>query len=63
MNDYLKIRDLIKKYKCGVCCGVGSINDAEPGDITLNTRVCTKCGGTGLLKTPLQIAALIRRFK
>ena len=33
--------------KCGECYGTGNVDDAEPGDISFNTFVCPKCGGSG----------------
>ena len=62
MNRYLKIKDLILKYKCQTCTGLGTINDAEPGDISFNTTTCPACKGTGMTKTVKQIAALIGRL-
>lgn len=44
-------RDLVKELKsarCTSCFGVGSHNDAEPGDIHFNSWKCPDCHGTGL---------------
>lgn len=62
MNNYLKLKELILKYKCQTCQGTGHTDDAEPGDICYNTIVCPTCKGTGLTKTIKQIAALIGRL-
>lgn len=63
MNDYFKLKNLILKYKCTECKGLGTINDAEFGDISFNIGTCPKCKGRGIIKTFGQISALIRRLK
>lgn len=40
------LADLLSK-KCDECGGMGTVDDADLGDIAFNTYVCPKCNGTG----------------
>lgn len=44
-----ELEALIKK-RCEICHGIGTCNDAEPGDISCNEWPCKKCNGTGMIE-------------
>ena len=41
------IIDKIRAAQCKECRGGGMINDAEPGDISMNEHECQECKGCG----------------
>lgn len=51
MTDYLKAKELLIAAKCPTCHGLGTVNDAELGDISFNTKPCEACETHGLTKS------------
>lgn len=47
MSKYLDMLDRLKGLCCHECGGLGTINDAEPGDMYFNEYTCSKCMGSG----------------
>ena len=45
--QYQELKDRLKELQCPTCGGIGEYDDAEPGDISMNTYVCGHCKGTG----------------
>ena len=48
MSAYHKILKQVEECRCENCGGLGTCDDAEPGDIYYNTWECTECKGSGL---------------
>lgn len=51
MATYMEVyTELTTTYRCKVCGGLGTVDDAESGDISFNTYDCHACDGTGWAK-------------
>lgn len=51
LNQYALASQQLRASRCPICCGVGEIDDLEPGDIKGNTTKCHHCKGTGMAVT------------
>jgi DnaJ-class molecular chaperone len=47
MNEYQKALEALVSSRCFTCHGIGTCDDAEPGDISFRTWTCQRCNGTG----------------
>ena len=50
MSDYQDTKSKFETYKCKECCGLGTDDDAEPGDIGYDEWPCEACNGTVFAK-------------
>ena len=48
MNRFAKLLREVEELRCQICGGLGTINDADLGDIFYNEEKCTHCEGSGI---------------
>lgn len=48
MSLYKQAEMALESCQCKKCHGLGTISDAEPGDIYCNTFTCHSCDGSGV---------------
>ena len=48
MSKYQEARLGLEAKRCPDCCGLGEIDDAEPGDTFFRKWGCPACRGSGL---------------
>lgn len=46
-NPYYALKNRIESFRCKTCRGLGTCDDADPGDIMFNTWTCRTCNGSG----------------
>ena len=56
MSQYTEFQDRVSVEACTTCGGLGYTTDAEPGDISYNTKPCMACNTTGFKRSyyPIQ---------
>jgi hypothetical protein len=59
---YEQLATELEARKCPSCGGLGTKDDAEPGDIAFRAWKCLPCKGTGLKKCDGQHAGPIREI-
>ena len=47
ISKWERMRAELEMRKCPICAGLGSYDDAEPGDIAFDTFPCNACNYTG----------------
>lgn len=49
MSDFFNNLKRFEEFKCPECRGVGTVNDADLGDIYFKEWACKPCDGTGFV--------------
>ncbi len=49
------MKESLESLKCDTCCGIGTVDDADIGDISYNEKICPSCKGTGVKDAPKHI--------
>lgn len=52
-SEYLRALEDLEARKCETCGGLGTVDDAEPGDISFRTFQCPDCKGSGFARMVL----------
>lgn len=58
MSAFDEAMDELEAKRCTTCKGVGTLDDAEDGDIFYSTWTCDHCDGSGF-KPEKAVAALV----
>ncbi|AFQ22222.1 anti-termination protein Q-like [Pectobacterium phage My1] len=48
MSYFTELKQELEECACPQCCGKGTLDDAEPGDMYFEEFICGICDGSGI---------------